>query len=374
MDAEAAVMAEPGSLERRRVTLPDPGPDDALLRVEVNGICGTDVHMYGGGMDLDDPLLPGHEFTGVVEHLGEDVNTDATGTSIKEGDWLTVVPGIYYGGDWYAQNMPARPPLSTDRDVYGFLNAEGTTLGGGLCEYAVLTEDATYYRLPDGLDRELGALTEPLSVAMHAVERAVQPGLPSMREGFGTGRSVAVQGAGPIGLLCVAAARAAGAGQIIAIDAIDDRLGMAGRFGATETVDLTAHDDDESLYDAVHDLTSGGVGPDVVVEAAGVPQAFRQALELVHDGGSVVEAGHYAYSGEVKINPTRIVQKELDIYGSMANPPGQFETALSLLNRWQDRIPFGDLLNFGVGLDNVTEAYERQAEGKAYRATVHPQQ
>ncbi len=372
MNADAVVMTEPGSLERRHVTLPEPGPDDVLLRVEINGVCGTDVHMYEGGMEGDDPVLPGHEFAGVIEHLGENVNCDAEGAPIVEGDWLTVVPAIYYGDDWYARNMPTRPPLSTDRDVYGFLGAEGTTLGGGLCEYAVLTPDATFYRLPDGLERELGALTEPLSVAMHAVERAVQPGLPSMREGFGTGRSIAVQGTGPIGLLCIAAAQVGGAGQIIGIDAIENRLTMAERFGATETVDLTDHEDD-TLIEAVKNLTSGGVGPDVVVEAAGVPQALRQAINIVHDGGTVVEAGHYAYAGEVEINPTTIVQKELNIYGSKANPPGQFETALSLLDRWDGRIPFADLLNFRVGLDDATTAYKHQSAGEAYRATVHPQ-
>lgn len=371
MKANAIVMEEPGRLTQRNVDIPDPGPDDILLRVELTGICGTDVHMYHGGMDLDFPVVPGHEFAGTIERIGADIETDTAGAEIEEGNRLSVVPAMPGDEtDWYSQNMPGRPRLSRNPDRFGFNNIEDR-FAGGMCEYVVLPAKASYYRLPDDMNVELGALVEPMSVGMHAFERSLQPGLPHIREGFGVGRSVAVQGAGPIGLCAMSAAKAAGAGQIIAIDAMDERLDLAEQFGATDVVNLTEYEGD-AFIEAVKSLTNGNVGPDVVIEAAGVPAAVRQGLELPHDGGTFVEVGHFAYNGETEINPTRIVQKELDIYGSLAYPPSQFESSIALIDRLKNEVPFEELFNHKVPLDRAAEAYQAQKNGEAYRATVHP--
>lgn len=371
MKATAIVMEEPGRITKRTIDIPEPGPDDVLLGVELTGICGTDVHMYRGGMDLDFPVVPGHEFAGTIERIGENVERDTAGREIEEGDRLAVVPAMGGDGtDWYSQNMPGRPRLSRDSDRFGFSTVDDE-YAGGMCEYVLLPAKSSYYRLPEDMNIELGALVEPMSVGMHAFERALQPGLPHIREGFGVGRSVAVQGAGPIGLCAMSAAKAAGAGQIIAIDAIDERLDLAEDFGATEMVNLTEHDGDV-LISAVKNLTNGTVGPDVVIEAAGVPAAVRQGLELPHDGGTFVEVGHFAYNGETEINPTRIVQKELDIYGSLAYPPNQFESSISLIDQLKNQVPFERLFNYKVPFDRAEEAYRAQKNGEAYRATVHP--
>ncbi|PSP40954.1 hypothetical protein BRC68_16265 [Halobacteriales archaeon QH_6_64_20] len=266
--------------------------------------------------------------------------------------------------------MPGRPRLSQNSNRYGFNNVDDR-FAGGMSEYVVLPPEASYYRLPEDMDTELGALVEPVSVGMHAFERSLQPGLPHIREGFGVGRSVAVQGAGPIGLFAMSAAKAAGAGQIIAIDGIGKRLDLATEFGATDTVDLTAHEEND-LVDAVKGLTNGGVGPDVVIGAAGVPAAVKQGIELPHDGGTFVEVGHFAYNGEVEINPTRIVQKELTIHGSLAYPPSQFESAITLIDQLHEEVPFTELFDHRATFDEVESAYEAQGKGDAYRATIHP--
>lgn len=371
MKTTALVMDEPGAVAQREIEIPDPGPDDVLLRVELSGICGTDVHMFNGGMDLDFPVVPGHEFAGTVEKLGENVEGDSKGAEIEEGDHLAVVPAMPGGSDdWYSRNMPGRPRLSKAPDRFGFDNVD-EQYAGGMSKYVVLPQKAAYYRLPDGMDVELGALIEPLSVGMHAFERSMQPGLPHMREGFGVGRSVAVQGAGPVGLFAICSAKAAGAGQIIVIDAMKERLELAEEFGATDSVDLTEYGEDE-LVTTVKELTNGDVGPDVVIEAAGVPQAIEQGLELPHDGGTYVEAGHFAYNGECEINPTRIVQKELNIYGSLAYPPTQFESAIELMDQVEDEVPFEKLFNFKTTFKDAEEAYAAQESGDAYRATIHP--
>lgn len=372
MDAEAIVLTEQGTLDRRRIDVPAPGPTDVLVKVDLSGVCGSDVHMWQHGGDLDYPIVPGHEFVGTIEAIGEAVSEDAARRPIQEGDAVTVVPGISCGDCWYCDNMPTRPLTCNDRDVHGFRGVDDPPHAhGGMSQYVLLEERAHYYRFPDALETTLGALVEPLAVASHAIERAYPPGLPHAREGLGLGQSVVVQGAGPIGLLAVAAAATAGAGQVIAVDMIDERLKMAGRFGATDVVDIRDHDG-EAFLDAIADLTPSGDGPDVTVEAVGHPSAFEQALEIPHNGGTVVEVGHYFPAGEAAVDPSELIQRQLDVYGSLAYPPGQFDTATSILERTADRFPYGDLLNYPVGLDAATAAFEKQASGGAYRATIHP--
>lgn len=366
-------MEEPGNLSQREIDVPALGANDVLVEVELSGICGSDVHMNNGGMDLDYPVLPGHEFSGFVEEIGDSVETDAKGDPLSVGDPITVVPGIVCGECWYCNNVPARPTTCKNRDVYGFLPVDyRQQLHGGFSEYMIADERASVYKLPDGLDVELGALAEPLAVATRAFERGHLPGIPDAREGFGIGKSVVVQGAGPVGLLAISAAKAAGAGDVIVVDAVEERLDMADQFGATETVDLTAYEGDEALIQAVKNRTSGNVGADLAIEAAGIPIAVQQGIEMVRDGGTYVEVGHYAYNGEVEINPTRLVQKDINLFGSLAYPPNQFETALSLLDQLQDDVPFDDLFNHKVGFDDAESAYEAQESGEAYRATIHP--
>ena len=93
MKSKALVVTEPGTLEQREIDVPEPGPGEVLVRIELSGICGSDVHMFNGGMELDFPVLPGHELAGVVEALGEGTTTDSKGESVSEGDAVTVVPG-----------------------------------------------------------------------------------------------------------------------------------------------------------------------------------------------------------------------------------------------------------------------------------------
>jgi len=373
MESKTLVMEEPGVLSHEAVTVPQPTGEEVLLKVALCGVCGSDVHMNEGGMDLNFPVRPGHEFAGVIEATGDELEVDSSGKPVATGDSVTVVPGVVCGECWYCKNVPARPTTCENRDVYGFLNADyRQQLHGGFSEYVLVEEDTEFYKLPEGLDTDLGALTEPLAVATRAFERGFAAGMPDAREGFGIGKSVAVQGAGPIGLLTLSAARAGGAGQIIALDVIDERLELAEDFGATDVVNIGEYEDDEALIEAVQARTNGNVGADVVIEAAGIPSAVTQGIEMVRDGGSFVEAGHYAYNGEVDVNPTRIVQKDLDIFGSLAYPPNQFETALSLLDQLQDDVPFDALFNYEATLSEAESAYERQASGEAYRATVRP--
>ncbi|WP_227355985.1 zinc-dependent alcohol dehydrogenase [Haladaptatus salinisoli] len=372
MQSQTIVMDESGDIDIRTVDVPDIGTDELLVHVELTGICGSDVHMREGGLDLDFPVVPGHELAGIVEEVGENVTTDSAGNRIEPGDGITVVPGVNVVDDWYTNHVPAHPLACTERKVYGFRDIEDEPhIHGGMSEYFIIEKDAHFFRLPDDLDVELGALVEPLAVATHALDLSYQPGIPWIREGFGIGQSVVVQGAGPIGMLTSAAANHAGAGQVISVDLVDERLDLATRFGATHTVNVGDYED-ETFIDAIDEMTPSGDGPDVVIEAVGHPTAFEQAIDISRKAGTVVEVGHYASNGEAEIDPSQLIHKELSIRGSLAYPPSQFETAISLLNQTSENLPFRELFNHRVSLDEAESAYEAQAAGEAYRATVHP--
>lgn len=373
MNAKSLVMEEPGDLQVREFTVPEIDREELLLDVELCGVCGTDVHMNKGGMPLDFPVVPGHEFAGHITELGEDVVTDFAGNEVREGDAITVCPGWACGDCWYCNNVPTRPTACPNRTVLGFVGTEsGPSLRGGMSETVLVEEEAAFFRLPDELDVEYGALVEPLAVASYAIERAYQPGKAHAREGYGPGQSVVVQGAGPIGLLVVATAHATGADEIIAVDMIDERLEMAERFGATDVVHADAYDDDAAMIDAVTASANHGNGPDIVVEAVGHPGAFEQGLQMPRNGGTLVELGHFADAGTAEINPMHIVQNDISVISSYVYPPTQFQTSLSLLQQHRNEIPFLELFNSRTSLENAPDAFEKQASGDAYRATIHP--
>lgn len=373
MQSRAVVMDEGGTISTETIEIPDIGPNEVLVRVELTGICGSDVHMRSGGMELDYPVVPGHELAGEIEDLGENVTTDSKDDPVSIGDAVTVVPGYNVTDDWYTTHVPNHPLACTDRNVYGFRGLEDYPHAhGGMSQYLVVEEDAFFYRLPDTVQTKLGAIVEPLSVGQHAVELAYQPGIPWAREGFGIGQCVCVQGSGPIGILAGATARHAGAGQVIMLDMIDERLALAEEFGATDTVNIGDYDDEDGFVDAVHELSPSGDGADIVIEAVGHPSALEQSLALARSAGTVVEVGHYAYNGEAELNPTQMIHRELSIHGSLAYPPTQFETAISMLEDTKDDLPYLELFNHQVGLSNAEAAYDAQEAGDAYRATIHP--
>ena len=156
-------------------------------------------------------------------------------------------------------------------------------------------------------------LIEPMATALRAVERAYSPGEPEMRRGYGVGRSAMVFGAGPIGLMVVAALRYSGAGLIIVQDLLPGRLEMARKLGADITIDGNLPLEDRLKQ--VREVTEK-VGPDVTIEAAGAPQAFREAIDFVRRGGKLIEVGNFTNNGPTDVVPFFICNKDLEIHGS----------------------------------------------------------
>lgn len=366
------VATGPGNLELREFQKPRAPTGGALLKISACGICGTDRHvMAGKARGVDFPIIPGHEFIGVLEEVGRGANESmaVVGGPLKEGDRVAVAPSsLPCGRCHFCLNVPHRPQFCTARTIYGFANCTRPPhLLGGFAEYVVVHERSWVFKLPDRISDELAVLVEPGATALRAVERAMNPGEPFTGQGLGVGKSALVIGSGPIGALVVACLRTMGAGMIIATDMYGERLAMAERLGADAVID--ARLPLEERLSRANELTSG-VGPDVVIEAAGHPKAFEEALAFVRRGGKVIEVGHYTDTGVAELRPYTICQKDVDIHGSWAYPPVIFKDVLSFLTRTD--LPLVELVSHRLPLERLQEGLELAGTAAARKVLVVP--
>jgi len=374
---KASVLEGVGRLVTQDYPKPKMGDNTILMRMELCGVCGTDIHLYGGKMKIPFPVIPGHEFVGRVEELGGGADgLEVKGQPLSEGDLITVVPGTnaFCGTCYFCRFMPHKPTYCTNRRVMGvnMSSRDPPHLQGGWAEHIYV--DASHwwvYKVPEGLPPEVAVLAEPMAVSTRALERAFEPGLPTFGDGYGPGRSVVVQGLGPIGLLVVATAKIAGAGKIIGIDMVGDRIEMAERLGADHIVDMRALGSTGERVAEVERLTNG-LGADVVVECAGVPAAVPEGIAMTRRGGRFVEVGHYTDPGNVEVNPHVICMKDMDILGSWAYPPTQFDTALQILLRGIDTLPLEEIITHRFRVSEAEKAIDTVKSKKGIKMAITP--
>lgn len=283
----AAVVHGPGDLRVEEVPDPRCGPDQVLVAMEWGGVCGSDLayvrHGVSGTAVLRDPLVLGHEVAGHVAEVGQRVR------GVEVGARVTVHPATMVGDHRVPEELAARTNLWPQVRYFGSAAFQPHEQGG-FCSLRAVRPDQLRL-LPEEVSTREGALAEPLAVALHAVSRA----------GDVSGRSVLVNGTGPIGALCVAAARAAGAGRVLAADLSDVALDIALRMGADDVVRVGQG---ESL--PAHE---------VGIEASGAPEAIGPMLTAVRRGGVVVQVGNLPV-GEVSAALGQLVTREIDYRGS----------------------------------------------------------
>ncbi len=271
---------------------PEPGPDDLLVAVRACGICGSDIHgMDGSSGRRIPPLIMGHEAAGTVERCGSNV------TNWSEGDRVTFDSTIYCGECDYCHS--GRVNLCEDREVLG-VSTPDFRRQGAFADF-VLVPARICHRVPDEVPFEEAAFAEPVSVALHAVNR-VQ---------IEKGESAVVVGAGLIGLLVVQALRRAGCTNIIAIDLADERLELARQLGASSSL----RSDHEDVLGEIRALTNGE-GPEVVMEVVGISPTVELAVNAARKGGRICLVGNLAPSVQFPLQAA--VTRELEILGSCA--------------------------------------------------------
>jgi threonine dehydrogenase-like Zn-dependent dehydrogenase len=372
---KASVLEDMGRLAVHDYPKPEIVENSILMRMELCGVCGTDIHLYGGKMQVPFPVIPGHEFVGRIEEMDEGAsNLEVKGQPLSEGDLITVVPGTnaFCGTCYFCRFMPHKPTLCTNRRVMGVNMScrNPPHLLGGWAEYVFINAGHWWvYKVPEDMPAEVAVLTEPMAVSTRAFERAFAPGMPTFGDGYGPGRSVVVQGLGPIGLLVVATAKIMGAGVIIGIDMVDDRIAMAERLGANHIVDMRVFHSTKDRVEEVKILTNG-LGADVVIECAGVPAAFPEGISMTRRGGKYVEVGHYTDPGNVEVNPHTVCAKDMDILGSWAYPPTQFNTALQTLRVGMETLPLADIVTHRFKVAEAEKAIETVRGRKGIKMVI----
>lgn len=318
-------------------TLPDPvpGPDEVVIRVRACGLCGSDLHIYSGDRTVAYPRVLGHEFAGDVAAAGARVEDFAP------GDRVTAEPNFSCRACTYC--LAGRPNLCLHR-VGLAIDADGA-----FAEYVVVPA-AFVWPLPEEVSYREGAMVEPLMVAWHGVRRG----------GVSIGDRVAVLGCGPIGLLTVMVAAAAGA-EVYAVDIVPGRLAQARRLGAAKTFDARHTDPVEAIRGA-----TDGLGADVVLETAGVAQTVEQALEGVRQAGRVVLVG--LSTRPAKLVPLTVARRELEIVGSFVYYAGEFGTGIRLIA--SGALDVGSLIDYTTDLDGTPAAFHAAEAGETLKAMV----
>ncbi|MGW5421784.1 S-(hydroxymethyl)mycothiol dehydrogenase [Streptomyces sp. NPDC003943] len=345
----------PVSLET--IIVPDPGPGEALVKIEACGVCHTDLHYREGGINDDFPFLLGHEAAGVVESVGEGVTDVAPGDFVIL-NWRAVCGqcrACLRGRPWYCfdtHNAKQKMTLaSTGQELSPALGigafAEKTLVAAGQCTK---------------VDRAASAAAVGLlgCGVMAGIGAAINTG------NVGRGDSVAVIGCGGVGAAAVAGAKLAGAAKVIAVDIDDRKLATAGRLGATHTVNSRTAD----AVEAIRELT-GGFGADVVIEAVGRPETYQQAFYARDLAGTVVLVG--VPTPEMKLELPLI-----DVFGRGGAlksswygdclPSRDFPMLVDL--HLQGRLDLDAFVTETIALDEVEKAFERMHHGDVLRSVV----
>lgn len=358
----AAVMPGPNlPVEVREFKAPELQPGGVLLHTILSEVCGTDVHLHHGKLSgVPYPIIPGHVSVGQIAGMRGAI-TDVDGVPFHEGDVVGFMDVHESCGACHYCIVAKETTRCPARKVYGITYPAEQGLLGGWSEAIWLKPGVKLLRLPKGLDAETycgGGCG--LNTAMHATDRAE----------IRLGDSVVVLGVGPVGQSIVTFATLSGANQVIAIGAPDDRLAFARRMGATKTLSLDQPP--QERIQLVRDWT-GGRGADVVIEAAGPPQAVTDALDLARDGGRVVVCGQYTDNGNIGLNPHwQINRKHVEIRGSWGSDFSHFHRSIAVMARHHDRFPWREMITARYNLDHLEEALDAVARRTVVKAAVDP--
>eukprot|EP01095_Lingulamoeba_sp_RSL-Kostka_P013313 TRINITY_DN5498_c0_g1_i1.p1 TRINITY_DN5498_c0_g1~~TRINITY_DN5498_c0_g1_i1.p1 ORF type:complete len:353 (-),score=150.89 TRINITY_DN5498_c0_g1_i1:75-1133(-) len=333
---QSAILYGVDDLRLEEVDIPEPGDDEVLIRMKAIGICGSDVHYWKhgriGDFIVNEPMVLGHESAGQIVKIGANV------TDLEVGDKVALEPGVpcYYCD----QCLSGRYNLCKD---VKFLATP--PIHGSMQTY--VTHSANFcFKLPDNMTYDQGAMMEPLSVGLYAIKRG----------GVTLGDTVFISGAGPIGLMCLIAAKAAGASIIIISDLVAERLDVAEQLGATHIFQIGKDDQVKSVDVAV----KKGILPEptISIECSGAGVAVTSCINCTKSGGKIVIVG--MGPPEIKIPLVSAACREVDIIGVFryANTYAQARALLA-----SGQIDVSPIITHHFDIENMIEAFNVSANG-----------
>ncbi|NOU97039.1 alcohol dehydrogenase catalytic domain-containing protein [Paenibacillus sp. LMG 31456] len=324
---KALVMESPRNAVIKDVPYPHPGPNEITIQVKRCGICGTDLHIYQGTFMPKYPLIPGHEFAGVVSKTGAHV------TKFKIGDRVAVDPSLFCGKCDYC--------LSGRGNHCVEWGAIGDTVNGAMAEYVKVPE-AVAFHMPDGMPFAEGAFIEPIACVVHGMNQL------QLR----VGQSVLLFGAGSMGQLLIQSLSHAGAGELAVVDVSDNKLEMARKNGATHTFlssEISSKLNNRKKY----------AGFDAVIDATGIPQVIQAQLQYLAPSGTHLQFGVAPQDARISVSPFDIYHMDWKLVGSMA-VNHTFKPAMDWMAA--GRFKTAPLISKQIQLDEVPAFF---AQGKA---------
>lgn len=359
--ARASLLDKPkGDFVIGNYPVPNPAPGSMLIKIELCGVCGTDVHTWQcDDIGMEYPISLGHEIVGIVVALGKGVTTDYIGKPLKEGDRVGVIPAIHCHHCYFCA-IAKTPEKCLHWKTYGtWPKADREPhFTGGYGDYLYVSDPNSVVLKMDTTP-ERGVFLEPMAVVVHSMLHAQ----------IKLGDSVVVQGAGPIGLLTVAAAKLAGASRVIAIGRQNrKRLELARKMGADESVCHLDLPDQADRKAFVFEKSLNGVGGDVVFNTVGTASAFKECLDYVRDSGVLVEVGNFVDSGTIEFNPCKdLLEKGIKIIGSFDNEAEHFVRALPVIS--DPRLPIPKLITHTIPLGRLQDCCQAIRDGGQFDGT-----
>lgn len=337
----AAALTDVKEIEIQERERPEPEPHEVLVEVGATGVCMTDFHMYHGSFEVPTPLVLGHESAGTVAKVGGEVDRFAV------GDRVAINPVV-----------PCNACSACKRGATHL--CENNTSIGGAGETILDGAFAEYVRVPATNVEDVGdlpfrqaALAEPLACCIHGADRS----------GIEQGDSVALIGAGPIGLLLLQTLRNRGAAPIAVSELDPDRRELAARLGADIVVDPAERDPVETITGEIGKVDAG-------IEVVGKVPTIEQAHDLTAKGGNTLIFGVPKQDATLEVNPFDIYFEEVDLRGTYALNQESFERAVTLLR--EERIDAETLVTEEVGLDDLPATFDRMANAEGLKKIVRP--
>lgn len=343
---KAAVLKGPHNVVLDDIARPSiADPTDVVLKVERTAICGTDLHPYESRLELEDDVVLGHEFLGTVVEVGAGV------TRFSEGDRVVASCVVSCGACYWCRR--GNPGRCAGVRIFGM----GITFGdlvGGQAEYVLVPNaDITLKAIPEGADDDdMLFVGDIITTGYEAVRRSIRPG-----------DTVAIVGAGPVGLCAAMSANVLGASQVLVIDRVRDRLKEAERFGA-----IAVNFDEVDPQDAVYDLTDWR-GADLVIDAVGHESALLSATRLVAGGGTISIPGAYVEES-IALPFGELWIKGVTIEGGVANIVNYMDEVTALI--MAGKLKPSELISHRMGLSEVSEAYRMFHEREATKIVLDP--
>ena len=361
--ARVAMLTKLGHFDVNEYKLPEIGDDDILVKVEGCGVCGTDAHEFKRDPFGLIPVALGHEGTGEIVKMGKNVKKDSAGKPLNIGD--KVVTCMIFKDNPDITMFDLNKQNVGGADVYGLLpDDENNHFQGWFADYLVVKGGSTIFNVSD-LDLDSRILIEPCAVLVHAVERAKTTGILRFNS------RVAVQGCGPIGLICIAVLRTMGIENIVAIDGEDKRLSFAMEMGATKTVNFKNYKGVEELAGAVSDAL-GGYLADFAFQCTGSPVAHSNIYKFIRNGGGLCELGFFINGGDATINPHfDICSKEITTVGSWVYTLRDYATTFDFLKRAKGiGLPMSKLITHKFPLEQINEALETNLKMEGLKIAI----